>query len=135
MFTGIIESFGKIITIANEAGNRRFKIESPVSQELKIDQSISHDGVCLTVVKAEKNHHEVIAVEETLKRSTLGKKQQEDVLNIERSMLMNGRIDGHIVQGHVDGVAVCKKIESQDGSWLFEFRYDEKHAALLVDKG
>jgi len=135
MFTGIIEALGKIISIHEEGSNRRFIIESKISSELKIDQSISHDGVCLTVVNVSENQHEVIAVDETLKRSGLGKKKIDDLLNLERSLMMNGRIDGHIVQGHVDDVAVCKKIKSQDGSWLFEFRYDEKNSPLLVDKG
>lgn len=135
MFTGIIEAPGKIISIQEAGGNRRFTIESPISAEMKIDQSVSHDGVCLTVVRAEGNRHEVIAVEETLKRSNLGSRKVDDLLNLERSMMMNGRIDGHIVQGHVDDVAICSKIKSHEGSWLFEFRYDKKYARLLVDKG
>ncbi|HYV93911.1 MAG TPA: riboflavin synthase [Chitinophagales bacterium] len=135
MFTGIIEVLGKIISIHEEGSNRRFIIESSVSSEVKIDQSVSHDGVCLTVVNVNENRHEVIAVEETLKRSNLGKKKVGDLLNLERSMIMGDRIDGHIVQGHVDDVAICKKIKSKNGSWLFEFRYDEKNAPLLVDKG
>lgn len=135
MFTGIIEALGKIISIQEEGSNRRFTIESPISHEMKIDQSISHDGVCLTVTSTEGDHHEVIAVEETLNRSHLGRKKVDDLLNLERSMLMNGRIDGHIVQGHVDDVAICRKVTSHSGSWLFEFRYDEKYSHLLVDKG
>jgi riboflavin synthase len=135
MFTGIIEALGKIISVQEEGTNRRFTIESPISPEMKIDQSVSHDGVCLTVVSTEGNHHEVIAVGETLKRSNLGKRKVNDLLNLERSMMMNGRIDGHIVQGHVDDVAICRKIKSHEGSWLFEFRYDEKYSHLLVDKG
>ena len=135
MFTGIIEVLGKIISIKEEGSNRRFTLESAISSELKIDQSVSHDGVCLTVVGAEGNHHEVIAVEETLKRSNLGKRKVNDLVNLERSMTTNGRIEGHIVQGHVDDVAICRSIKSYKGSWLFEFRYDKKYSHLLVDKG
>lgn len=135
MFTGIIEATGKIISIREEGSNCRFIIESPISSEMKVDQSVSHDGVCLTVVNSEENQHEVIAVEETLKRSNLGRKKAGDLLNLERSMMLNERIDGHIVQGHVDDVAICRRIESHHGSWLFEFRYNEKYSHLLVDKG
>ena len=135
MFTGIIESLGKVISFNEEGSNRRFVIESKISSELKIDQSISHDGVCLTIVNVNGNHHEVIAVQETLKRSSLGRKNRGDLINLERSMIMNGRIDGHLVQGHVDDVAVCKKIKSKDGSWLFEFRFDEMNSSLFVEKG
>jgi len=135
MFTGIIEALGKIISIQEEGSNRRFTIESPISGEMKIDQSVSHDGICLTIVRVEGNHHEVIAVEETLRRSNLGRKMMGDLLNLERSMMMNERLDGHIVQGHVDDVAICRKIKPREGSWLFEFRYDEKYSRLLVDKG
>ena len=135
MFTGIIEALGKIISIHEEGSNHRFTVESSISTELKIDQSVSHDGVCLTVVNVNENHHEVIAVQETLKRTNLAKKKVGDLINLERSVLMGDRIDGHIVQGHVDDVAICKKIKSKDGSWLFEFRYSEKDDRLLVDKG
>ncbi len=135
MFTGIIESAGRITAINQEGTNLRFKVMSAISSELKIDQSISHDGVCLTVVKAESDSYEVIVVKETLKRSTLGNKKQGDFINLERSMLMNGRLDGHHVQGHVDDVAKCRKIKSHDGSWTFDFSYAGKQAALLVDKG
>lgn len=142
MFNGIIESLGKIVSVIAEGSNRHFTIESAISSELNIDQSVAHDGVCLTVVKVSGNQHEVMAVKETLRRSNLRIKKAGDMINLERSMLMNahpdffgGRIDGHLVQGHADGVAVCKKIKSENGSWLFEFRYDEKYSQLLVDKG
>ncbi|MEO5675005.1 MAG: riboflavin synthase [Chitinophagales bacterium] len=142
MFNGIIESLGKIAFVIAEGSNRHFTIESAISSELKIDQSVAHDGVCLTVVNVSGNQHEVTAVKETLRRSNLSIKKAGDMINLERSMLMNarpdffgGRIDGHLVQGHADGVAVCKKIKSENGSWLFEFRYDEKYSPLLADKG
>ena len=135
MFTGIIESSGKIIAVANEGTNIRFTIESSVSSRLKIDQSVSHDGVCLTVVGVKGNQHEVIAVEETLQRSVVGKWKAGDEINLERSMSFNDRLDGHIVQGHVDEFAICKKIKSKDGSWIFTFQFNKKNAALIVDKG
>ncbi len=142
MFTGIIESLGKIISITVEGSNRRFIIESAISNELKIDQSVSHDGVCLTVVHADGNQHEVIAVEETLKRSNLSSRKNGDTINLERSIMLSvrpdspvGRMDGHIVQGHVDDVAVCKKISEKHGSSVFTFQFKKKHASLLVDKG
>lgn len=135
MFTGIIESLGKIVSVQTEGSNKRFLIESNISSQLKIDQSLSHDGVCLTVVKVEGNQHEVVAVDETLQRSNFGKKNINDLVNLERSMIMNGRIDGHLVQGHVDDIAEVRKIRPKGGSWIFEFDYDKKNSNLLVDKG
>src|SRR4051812_32681383 len=124
MFTGIIEAVGEVAEIRSEGTNRHFKIRSSISHELKIDQSVSHDGVCLTVTKLDPETHWVTAIDETLQKSNLGKIREGDKLNLERCMLNNGRFDGHIVQGHVDQTAVVKSIKDEQGSWLFEFKYD-----------
>ncbi len=135
MFTGIIESLGLITDIKAEGSNVHFTIASSISDELKIDQSVSHNGVCLTVVALSPGHHTVTAIEETLIRSNLGKLQIGDSVNLERAMISNGRLDGHIVQGHVDATAECTGVESRDGSWYFHFRYQLTPEHLLVDKG
>lgn len=135
MFTGIIESLGEVKQIRQEGSNVHFSIASGISSELKIDQSVSHNGVCLTMVAIEDNIHTVTAIEETLKRSNLGQWQVGSLVNLERAMLSNGRLDGHIVQGHVDGTGVCTKVEDRDGSWNFHFRYTPTEEHLLVDKG
>ena len=135
MFTGIIESLGIITSIRKEGTNVHFTIESPISQALKIDQSVSHNGVCLTVVALDENTHTVTAVQETLQRSNLGDLQEGDFVNLERAMLANARLDGHLVQGHVDATGECIAIESLDGSWHFRFRYTPTEEHLLVDKG
>ena len=135
MFTGIIESLGTVIKIETEGGNRTICIESKISNELKIDQSVSHNGVCLTVTKAESNRHWVTAIDETLQKSNLASLKVGEKLNLERCMLANGRFDGHIVQGHVDQTGICKSIEEVDGSWLFGFEYDASVGNLTVEKG
>ncbi|HUM45624.1 MAG TPA: riboflavin synthase [Chitinophagales bacterium] len=135
MFTGIIEAIGKIIEIRKEGSNIHFTIASAISSELKVDQSVSHDGVCLTVVKVEDNKHVVTAVKETLDRSAFKSKKEGDEVNLERSMLMNGRLDGHLVQGHVDDTLVCSKISEKDGSWLFRFAIKNNGSRLIVEKG
>ncbi|HOY21306.1 MAG TPA: riboflavin synthase [Haliscomenobacter sp.] len=135
MFTGIIESLGEVQSIRQEGSNVHFSIASSISPELKIDQSVSHNGVCLTVVGIEGNVHVVTAVEETLKRSNLGQWQLGSLVNLERAMLSNGRLDGHIVQGHVDGTGRCIQVEDRDGSWNFHFQYTPSEEHLLVDKG
>ena len=135
MFTGIIESLGKVYSIEKEGTNVHFTIESPVSAELKVDQSIAHDGVCLTVVKREENRHTVTAVEETLLRSNLGQWKVGTLVNLERAMAANGRLDGHMVQGHVDSTARCVGVEDLDGSWYFHFEYAPSPEHILVDKG
>ena len=106
-----------------------------MSSEFKIDQSVSHNGVCLTVVNVQDNIHTVTAIEETLKRSNLGQWQMGSLVNLERAMLSNGRLDGHIVQGHVDGTGMCTQVDDRDGSWNFHFRYTPTEEHLLVDKG
>ncbi len=135
MFTGIIESLGKVTAIERDRSNVHFTVESPISQELKIDQSVSHNGVCLTVVGLGDGWHRVTAVEETLRRSNLGKLEIGNLLNLERCLPMNGRLDGHIVQGHVDDVAECSEVAETGGSWRYTFRYRPTPEHLLVDKG
>lgn len=135
MFTGIIESLGEVKNIHQEGSNVHFNLASDISSALKIDQSLSHNGVCLTVVGIQDNVHTVTAVEETLKRSNLGQWQVGSLVNLERAMLSNGRLDGHIVQGHVDGTARCIGVEDRDGSWNFHFQYTPTEDHLLVDKG
>lgn len=135
MFTGIIESVGQIKNIQQEGTNLNFVIESHLGAELKIDQSVSHNGVCLTVVGLEGQQHTVTAVEETLLKSNLGGLKIGDAINLERSMLLNGRLDGHLVQGHVDQMATCIKIEDKNGSWLMEFEYDPISQNITVEKG
>ncbi len=135
MFTGIIESLGEVFSIHEEGSNLRFRIASSISRELRVDQSVSHNGVCLTVIEVEDNYHEVVAIKETLTKSTLGVLKKGDKVNLERCMLANGRFDGHIVQGHVDQTAVVTSIEDQNGSWLFTFEYDPAEGNITVEKG
>lgn len=135
MFTGIIETTGIIQKIEREGTNAHFYIQSPISNELKVDQSLAHNGVCLTVVAVEKDVHVVTAIEETLLRSNLGDLEAGSPINLERAMAANGRLDGHIVQGHVDTTAVCTKVEERDGSWYYYFQYEPNPEHLLVDKG
>lgn len=135
MFTGIIESIGEVQAIEREGTNCRFRLASPISKDLKVDQSVSHNGVCLTVVNANASHHEVVAVQETLDKSNLGKLSVGDKVNLERCMVANGRFDGHIVQGHVDQTARITNIDDQNGSWLFDFEYDPSFGNIVVEKG
>jgi riboflavin synthase len=135
MFTGIIETTGIVAGLQKEGTNVHFTIESPVSASLKVDQSIAHDGVCLTVVKVEGNRHTVTAIEETLIRSNLGQWKPGTLVNLERAMATNGRLDGHMVQGHVDTTARCTGVEIREGSWYYEFEYNPTPEHLLVDKG
>lgn len=135
MFTGIIEKMGEVREIRNEGSNVHFTIASDLAGSLKIDQSLSHNGVCLTVVDIQDGAYTVTAIEETLKRSNLGDLSVGDKVNLERAMVYGGRLDGHIVQGHVDDTGVCTRIEEVDGSWYFQFRYQPTKEHLLVDKG
>lgn len=135
MFTGIIESLGKVAEIKTEGSNRHFTIESSISSELKIDQSVAHNGVCLTVVSISDHTHVVTAVKETLDKTTLGEMKPGDLINLERCMLNNGRFDGHIVQGHVDQTGMVTAIKEEEGSWLFDFKYDQNHGNITVEKG
>lgn len=135
MFTGIIESMGTVETILISGENITFEIRSMVSNELKPDQSISHNGICLTVESLRDGHHTITAVKETLQKTNAGNWQKGDYINLERCMLMNGRIDGHIVQGHVDTTAVCTQIRDENGSWECRFQYDPAFAHLMIEKG
>ncbi|UXP34199.1 riboflavin synthase [Reichenbachiella agarivorans] len=135
MFTGIIETLGEVVSIQQEGSNIHFTIKSPISSELKIDQSVAHNGVCLTVVALNNDTHTVTAVDETLKKTNLKQLKEGSRVNLERCMQANGRFDGHIVQGHVDQTAICTKREVLDGSWLFDFEYDERMGNITVEKG
>lgn len=135
MFTGIIETLGTVRTVAREQSNVHFTIESPISGELSIDQSVSHNGVCLTVVALGEGAHTVTAVAETLARTNLGDWKAGALVNLERCLPMGGRLDGHIVQGHVDTTATCIEVLETGGSWRFTFRYQPSPEHLLVDKG
>ncbi len=135
MFTGIIEAFGIIHSIERQGTNSAFWISSPVSNELKIDQSVAHNGVCLTVEEVSDGRHRVTAIEETLKKTNLSTWQEGVLVNIERCMTMNGRIDGHIVQGHVDATARCVERKDLDGSYEFTFEFAEEFAGLVIEKG
>ena len=135
MFTGIIESLGKITNVKADRGNIDFTIESEISEELKIDQSVSHNGVCLTVTEKSDNTHTVTAVKETLDKSSLKNFSVDDLINLERAMKLGERLDGHLVQGHVDGVAKCISVSVNDGSWIYKFEFDIKNEMLLIEKG
>ena len=135
MFTGIIEAIGKVVRVVQDQTNTIFEIESAISRELKIDQSVSHDGVCLTVTHIQDNCHRVTAIAETLAKSSLGQLKEGSLVNLERCMLNNGRFDGHIVQGHVDQTGVIKSIQDNSGSWLFDVEYDPGKGNITVEKG
>lgn len=140
MFSGIIEAMARVVAIEHEQDNVHLTLTCPFVEELSIDQSIAHNGVCLTVVRLEGNTYTVTAMRETLERSNLGLLKVGDEVNVERSMLMNGRLDGHIVQGHVDQTAVCIAVEDQQGSHQYTFKYESdkemvKHGYFTVDKG
>lgn len=135
MFTGIIETVAEVTAIRDDGTNRHFKIKSALTSELKVDQSVSHNGVCLTVVSLEGDAYWVTAVQETLQKSNLSALKEGSKVNLERCMLNNGRFDGHIVQGHVDQTGVVKSIEEVGGSWLFHFEYDAAYGNVTVEKG
>ncbi|MDB5013173.1 MAG: riboflavin synthase, partial [Daejeonella sp.] len=135
MFTGIIETLGTVVELQKDQGNLHLIISSSISDELKIDQSVAHNGVCLTVVAIENDRHTVTAIEETLNKTSLGKLKVGDDVNLERCMQMNGRLDGHIVQGHVDQTAKCIKLLERNGSWEYTFEYDASIGNVTVEKG
>mgnify|MGYP004679641685 CR=1 FL=1 len=140
MFSGIVEEMATVVAIKNDKENVDFTLTCSFTSELKIDQSVAHNGVCLTVVSIEGNNYTVTAMKETLDRSNLGLLKVGDKVNVERSMLMNGRLDGHIVQGHVDQTATCINIADAEGSWYFTFKYDfnrdmARRGYFTVDKG
>lgn len=135
MFTGIIETLGTIDNIEKEGTNFHFDIESPITSELKIDQSVAHNGVCLTVVDINGSIYRVTAIDETLKKTSLKNWEVGKKINVERCMPANGRFDGHIVQGHVDQVGRVEAISEQDGSWIFDFSFDSNSGNVTVEKG
>lgn len=134
MFTGIIETVGKIVQLTKEGENLHIEIEAPLARELKIDQSVSHNGVCLTVVKVKDSSYVVTAIQETLDKTNLKTLTKGSLVNLERAMKLGDRLDGHIVQGHVDGTAICKKVEDSNGSWVFTFEYNNSEFNT-VEKG
>lgn len=135
MFTGIIETLGKVANLKHEQGNVHITVASTISAELKIDQSVAHNGVCLTVVALADGLHTVTAIEETLNKTNIGQLKIGDLINLERCMQMNARLDGHIVQGHVDQTAVCTGYKELDGSWEYTFTYDTSKGNVTVEKG
>jgi len=135
MFTGIIETLGQVSNIETEQSNIHYYISSELAPDLKIDQSVAHNGICLTVVAIENNIHKVTAIDETLKKTNLKDLKVGDIVNLERCTQANGRFDGHIVQGHVDQVATCVAKENKDGSWIFTFQYDATLNNVTVEKG
>ena len=135
MFTGIIETLGTITDLRHEQGNLHITVESSIAAELKIDQSVAHNGVCLTVIALADGKHTVTAIEETLSKTSLGYLKTGDLVNLERCMQMNARLDGHIVQGHVDQTATCIAFKELDGSWEYTFEYDPANGNVTVEKG
>jgi len=135
MFTGIIEATGLVKDVQHNGSNVELWIESAITHELKTDQSVAHNGVCLTVVEIKDDLYRVTAVEETLNKTNLGGWEAGDKVNLERSLKVGSRLDGHFVQGHVDATAVCIEKQTLEGSWLFRFRFPAEYAALVIEKG
>ena len=135
MFTGIIETLGRVEKIEKDRENINLTIQTNITDELKIDQSIAHNGVCLTVVAISGKNYVVTAIKETLDKTNLGHLSENDLLNIERAMKLGDRLDGHIVQGHVDQTAVCSEVLENDGSWIFTFVYDANANNITIEKG
>ena len=135
MFTGIIEALGQVVSLKREGSNLHLTLTSPFTSELKIDQSLAHNGVCLTVIDLQGDQYTVTAIDETLQRTNLGDLQTGDVVNLERCTQIGARLDGHIVQGHVDATGTVQSITEQDGSWVFRIAYPADQRAMLVEKG
>lgn len=135
MFTGIIETLGTVTNLKKDHDNLHITVSSPITSELKIDQSVAHNGVCLTVVALEKDTYTVTAIRETIEKTNLGQWQTGDLINLERAMRLGDRLDGHIVQGHVDQTGTCKSIEEANGSWYFTFEYDSSLNNITIEKG
>ena len=135
MFTGIIESIGVVKSIHHDKSNINFSVISDLTSELKVDQSISHNGVCLTVVNLEKDSYTVTAIKETLDKTNLGKLKLGDQLNLERCLKVGDRLDGHFVQGHVDQIATCVNVNNENGSWVFTFKYSPLNNNITIEKG
>jgi riboflavin synthase len=135
MFTGIVETVGTIISVETKGTNATFWISSSLSADFKVDQSVSHSGVCLTVEETDGDTHRVTAILETLEKTNLGQWEAGSLINIERCLPMNGRLDGHLVQGHVDTTAICLSVDEQGGSWQYRFQFAEQFATLVIEKG
>jgi riboflavin synthase len=135
MFTGIVETIGIIKNVSQDQENLNLTIESKITNELKIDQSISHNGICLTVVEIKENTYKVTAIKETVEKTTIGTWKKDTSVNLERAMILGARLDGHIVQGHVDQIGVCKDIKEANGSWYFTFEYDTALSNVTIEKG
>lgn len=135
MFTGIIEQMGTVKQVISKGTNISFWIQSPLSPEFKVDQSVSHDGVCLTVEEIRENQHRVTAIKETIDKTNLGSWSVGHIVNLERCLALNGRLDGHFVQGHVDGTGTCINHSDKNGSWEFEIEFPKEFAALIIEKG
>jgi len=135
MFTGIIEELGEVINLRTDKENLHLTVKSNVSADLKIDQSLAHNGVCLTVVELGENSHTVTAIQETIDKSNIGHLKIGDKVNLERAMKLDARLDGHIVQGHVDQIGKCIGIKELEGSWFFTFEYDEMQKNITIEKG
>lgn len=135
MFTGIIESLGIIEEIEKENGNLNITLFSEITSELKIDQSVAHNGICLTVVKIDRDFYTVTAIKETIDKTAIGNWKKGDTINLERAMKLGDRLDGHIVQGHVDQIGVCKEVKETNGSWSFTFHYDKSLNNITIEKG
>lgn len=135
MFTGIIETLGTIANITDEGTNRHITVSSVITPELKIDQSVAHNGVCLTIVDIKNDNYTVTAIKETLDKTNLGDWQPGDRVNLERAMKLGDRLDGHIVQGHVDQTGICKSITEENGSWYYTFEYDPAYNNITIEKG
>jgi riboflavin synthase len=135
MFTGIIEAIGRISSFETEGSNKTFRISSSLAPQLRVDQSLSHDGVCLTIESVSADHYEVTAIAETLSKTSLSHWKPGAAVNLERCLQMNGRLDGHMVQGHVDSTAVCVDGRNLQGSWVFRFEFPESFRNLIVEKG
>ena len=135
MFTGIIESLGKVVAIEKEKKNIHFTIESPISKDLKVDQSVAHNGVCLTVTEKTKSYHKVTAIDETILKTNFNDLKVGSSVNLERCLKMGARLDGHMVQGHVDDIAICEEIIEDNGSWRYTFKGNQEAKRLLVNKG
>jgi riboflavin synthase len=135
MFTGIIENTGLVKAVISNGSNRTFWVESSLSSQFKPDQSVSHNGVCLTIEEIKGDRHRVTAIDETLQKTNLGDWKEGSIVNLERCLQLNDRIDGHLVQGHVDTTGTCVKRKEKDGSWEFEFDFPKKFAALVIEKG
>jgi riboflavin synthase len=135
MFTGIIETLGRITVLEKEGENIHISVQSSITTELKIDQSVAHNGVCLTVIDIKDDFYTVTAIKETIDKTNLGNWVTNDKVNLERAMRLGDRLDGHIVQGHVDQIATCKNIEEADGSWYFTFEYDKNLNNITIEKG